>query len=76
LQLSISVASATRTNFHSPHNFAGSYQDILPAVLPFFHIYGMAVMLLAKLAQGVKFVTLPRFEPNSFFKLLDEHQVT
>jgi acyl-CoA synthetase (AMP-forming)/AMP-acid ligase II len=63
-------------NFHSPHKFAGSHQDVLPAVLPFFHIYGMSVMLLAKLAHGVKLVTLPRFEPNSVFKLLDEHQVT
>lgn len=54
----------------------GSHQDVLPAILPFYHVYGLGVMLLAKLAQGVKFVTLPRFEPNSFFKLLDEHQAT
>jgi hypothetical protein len=44
--------------------------------MPFVHIYGISIMLLSKLSQGVKFVTLPRFEPNSFFKLLDEHQVT
>jgi acyl-CoA synthetase (AMP-forming)/AMP-acid ligase II len=64
------------SNFHLAHNFAGSHQDVLPVIMPFFHIYGISIMLLSKLAQGVKFVTLPRFEPNSFFKLLDEHQVT
>jgi acyl-CoA synthetase (AMP-forming)/AMP-acid ligase II len=48
----------------------------VPVVIPYFHIYGMSIILLAKLAQGVKLVTLPRFEPNSFFKLLEEHQVT
>ncbi|XP_023708323.1 4-coumarate--CoA ligase 1 isoform X3 [Cryptotermes secundus] len=54
----------------------GSHQDVLPVIMPFFHIYGISIMLLSKLAQGVKFVTLPRFEPNSFFKLLEEHQAT
>jgi acyl-CoA synthetase (AMP-forming)/AMP-acid ligase II len=63
-------------NSHSVHNVAGSHQDVVPVILPFFHIYGISIILLAKLAQGVKFVTLPSFEPSSFFKLLDEHQVT
>jgi acyl-CoA synthetase (AMP-forming)/AMP-acid ligase II len=44
-------------------------------VLPFFHIYGLAVTLLANIVHGVKLVMLPRFEPGSFFKLLDDHQV-
>ena len=47
----------------------------MPAVLPFYHIYGMIVVSLANLAHGSKIVTLPKFEPKSFFKLLDQHQV-
>jgi acyl-CoA synthetase (AMP-forming)/AMP-acid ligase II len=55
--------------------FAGSHQDVVPAVLPFFHIYGMSILTLGRLAHGCKIVTLPKFEPKSFFKLLDQHQV-
>jgi len=47
----------------------------VPAVLPFFHIYGLVVVLLGRLVHGCKIVTLPKFEPKSFFKLLDQHQV-
>jgi hypothetical protein len=47
----------------------------VPAVLPFFHIYGLVCVLLGSLAHGCKIVTLPKFEPKSFFKLLDQHQV-
>ncbi|XP_069685518.1 uncharacterized protein [Periplaneta americana] len=53
----------------------GSHQDICPVIMPFFHIYGMTVLLLAKMLHGVKMVTLPRFEPTSFFNLLDKHEV-
>lgn len=41
-------------------------QDVLPCVLPFFHIYGLTVTLLSKLAQGCKLVTLPKFAPDTF----------
>ncbi|PSN49019.1 hypothetical protein C0J52_06318 [Blattella germanica] len=53
-----------------------SYQDIMPVVLPFFHIYGMCVVMLCKLAHGVKLITLPKFEPTSFCNTLEKHQVT
>jgi acyl-CoA synthetase (AMP-forming)/AMP-acid ligase II len=55
--------------------FAGSHQDVVPAVLPFFHLYGMSFLILGRLAHGCKIVTLPKFEPKSFFKMLDQHQV-
>jgi acyl-CoA synthetase (AMP-forming)/AMP-acid ligase II len=47
----------------------------VPAVLPLYHLYGMAFLTLGRLAHGCKIVTLPNFEPKSFFKLLDQHQV-
>lgn len=45
-----------------------SHQDVLPCVLPFFHIYGFILMLL--LAKGVKLVTLRRFAPDTFLRAL------
>lgn len=52
------------------------FQDTLPSVLPFFHIYGFTVSLIAKLALGCKIVTLPKFEPDSFLSTLIEHKAT
>ncbi|GFG36226.1 hypothetical protein Cfor_11307, partial [Coptotermes formosanus] len=53
----------------------GLQQDVVPAVLPFYHMYGLEIVLLGRLAHGCKVVTLPKFETKSFFKLLDQHQV-
>lgn len=52
------------------------FQDVLPCVLPFYHIYGMTMVMLSKLALGNKLVTLPKFTPESFLKSLDEHKAT
>uniref|UniRef100_U5EJG4 Luciferin 4-monooxygenase n=1 Tax=Corethrella appendiculata TaxID=1370023 RepID=U5EJG4_9DIPT len=51
-----------------------SYQDVLPCVLPFFHIYGFTVTLMSKLNQGCKMVTLPGFRPDTFLNALAEHK--
>lgn len=52
------------------------YQDVSPAVLPFFHIYGFTVTLVSKLALGNKIVTLPEFKPNTFIDTMREHKAT
>jgi len=49
----------------------GSDTKIL-AVLPFFHIYGMVVILNFALMRGATVVTLPRFELEPFLKVLQE----
>ena len=43
--------------------------DTLVGVLPFFHIYGLVVILNASLAAGAKTVTLPKFDPPLFLKV-------
>lgn len=53
-----------------------SYQDVLPCVLPFFHIYGLTVTLLSKLQMGCKLITLPSFKPDTFLNSLSEHKAT
>lgn len=54
----------------------GNHQDVLPCVLPFFHIYGLTCTLLSKLAQGCKLVTLPRFTPDTYLNVLEKYQGT
>jgi acyl-CoA synthetase (AMP-forming)/AMP-acid ligase II len=41
-------------------------------VLPFFHIYGMLVILNFALMRGATIVTMPRFELELFLKVLQE----
>jgi acyl-CoA synthetase (AMP-forming)/AMP-acid ligase II len=50
--------------------------DVLIGVLPFFHIYGLVVVLNRALANGATVVTMPRFELEAFLNLLQRHRVT
>lgn len=52
------------------------FQEVLPCVLPFFHIYGFSFILLAKLSAGCKLVTLPRFDPETYISTLALHKAT
>ena len=46
------------------------------AALPFFHIYGMVVILMLSLANGSTLVTMPRFDFVEFLGLIQKHRVT
>ena len=50
--------------------------DTIVGVLPFFHIYGMVVILGGALVQGSTIVSLPKFELELFLKTLQDHRVT
>ncbi len=54
------------------------YEDgeVALAVLPFFHIYGMQVLMNGLLAEGVTVITLPRFDMEQALSLVQEHGVT
>lgn len=52
------------------------FQEVLPSVLPFYHIYGFTFSVLSKLSLGCKVVTLPKFEPLTFLNSLIEHKAT
>jgi acyl-CoA synthetase (AMP-forming)/AMP-acid ligase II len=51
-------------------------EDVLIGVLPFFHIYGLIVILNQGLQAGATIVTMPRFELDGFLGLIEEHRVT
>jgi acyl-CoA synthetase (AMP-forming)/AMP-acid ligase II len=50
--------------------------DVLIAVLPFFHIYGQTVIMNLGLRAGATIVTMPRFDLDQFLSLIAERDVT
>jgi acyl-CoA synthetase (AMP-forming)/AMP-acid ligase II len=50
--------------------------DTLIGVLPFFHIYGMTVIMNLGLRCGATIVTMPRFDLDQFLSLIEDHKVT
>src|SRR6266516_4376497 len=50
--------------------------DVLIGCLPFFHIYGMTVIMNQGLRAGATIVTMPRFDLGHFLELLERHGVT
>ena len=50
--------------------------DTLIGILPFYHIYGMTVIMSAALRAGATIVTMPRFDLEQFLTLLQQHAVT
>jgi acyl-CoA synthetase (AMP-forming)/AMP-acid ligase II len=50
--------------------------EVLIAVLPFFHIYGQTVIMNLGLRAGATIVTMPRFDLEQFLSLIAERAVT
>ncbi len=50
--------------------------DVCFAVLPFFHIYGMTVLMNYTLATGCTVVCVPRFDLPQMLELVQEHRIT
>ncbi|CAG4953294.1 unnamed protein product [Colias eurytheme] len=67
------LASSTLMS-QKPNDFAlmadANYQDIVPCILPFFHIYGLVVTLIGHITKGCQLVTMPRFSATTFFDVL------
>ena len=50
--------------------------DVVMAVLPFFHIYGMQVLMNTGLRAGATIVTMPRFDLEEFLSLHQQYGIT
>jgi acyl-CoA synthetase (AMP-forming)/AMP-acid ligase II len=50
--------------------------DVILAVLPFFHIYGMQVLMNGVLFHGARVITMPRFDLAEFLQTIQGHRVT
>jgi acyl-CoA synthetase (AMP-forming)/AMP-acid ligase II len=50
--------------------------DVLIGALPFFHIYGLNVVMNAVLRNGATVVTMPRFDLEAYLGLVETHGAT
>ncbi|SEN02095.1 4-coumarate--CoA ligase [Loktanella fryxellensis] len=48
--------------------------EVAAAFLPFFHIYGMTVLMNVHLAGGGALVTMPRFDLEMFLRISQDHR--
>ncbi len=70
------VANMCQIGGTASHAREISETDTLVAVLPFYHIYGMGVIMNYALSKGASIVILPRFDLEMFLKALQDHRVT
>ena len=69
------VSNLSQSDGFTNFNIVGA-DDVVLGLLPFFHIYGMVVIMNYSLAQGATVVTIPRFDPELFLSLIQKHKVT
>uniref|UniRef100_UPI0039EEC695 AMP-binding protein n=1 Tax=Sinomonas sp. G460-2 TaxID=3393464 RepID=UPI0039EEC695 len=50
--------------------------DVLLAVLPFSHIYGLTAMLNLALGERARLVTMPKFDLAEFLRITQDHRCT
>ncbi len=58
------------------HALVYSTDEVALAALPFFHIYGMQVLMNGLLANGVTIVTMPRFDMGAALELIQRYGIT
>ena len=58
------------------HFTALDEDEVIVAVLPFFHIYGMQILMNGVLYNGATTVTMPRFDLAEFLKIVEDYKVT
>ncbi|KAK8397194.1 hypothetical protein O3P69_004717 [Scylla paramamosain] len=69
------------TLFHHPTcghftTAEGDNQEVMVGLLPFFHIYGMMVIMASGIMHGAKTITMPQFDPKVFLGILAKNKVT
>ncbi|CUG76562.1 4-coumarate:CoA ligase-like protein, putative [Bodo saltans] len=65
------------TNLYQTDSALESRQsDVSIAVLPYFHIYGMTVVMNGMMLHGAKQIVVPKFDIVSFLELLQKHKAT
>lgn len=65
------------TNLYQTDNaLEGRPDDVAMAVLPYFHIYGMTVVMNGMMLHGAKQVVVPKFDLVSFLEQLQKYRAT
>ena len=55
---------------------AADSDDVVIAVLPYFHLYGLQILINFNVRVGATTVSLPRFDLEEFCKVTQDHGVT
>ncbi|XP_064621656.1 uncharacterized protein LOC135484270 [Lineus longissimus] len=50
--------------------------DCLLGFLPFYHAYGLVLIMGAGILSGAKIVTIPKFEAEPFLRFIEQYKVT
>lgn len=50
--------------------------DVMVGVLPFFHIYGMVLILNLAIYSGITLVTMPRFDLQQFLEAVQKYKIS
>jgi acyl-CoA synthetase (AMP-forming)/AMP-acid ligase II len=56
--------------------FGLRHDDVTLGFLPFFHIYGMEVIMNLSIYTGATLVTMPRFDLEQCLKTIERHRIT
>ncbi len=71
------VANVLQLNSADPFaRFAFDGTDTMLGLLPLYHIYGMTVLMLGALANQSTLALLPKFEPVTFLRAIEQHRIT
>ncbi|KAG7301895.1 hypothetical protein JYU34_013315 [Plutella xylostella] len=54
----------------------GSHQDSVVIVLPMFHMFALSVAMVHKFSAGLRLVSLPSFQPQSFLDAMVKYRVS
>jgi acyl-CoA synthetase (AMP-forming)/AMP-acid ligase II len=57
------------------HQCLGEDERVI-AVLPFFHIYGLVVLMNLPVYRGATIVTMPRFDLAEFLRVVQDYRIT
>jgi acyl-CoA synthetase (AMP-forming)/AMP-acid ligase II len=72
----LSHANLARNLAQCDHVIGLDDDEVVLSVLPFFHIYGMQVLMNGVMRWGATTVTMPRFDLEEFLRLIQDHKVT
>ncbi|XP_075976990.1 uncharacterized protein LOC142977139 [Anticarsia gemmatalis] len=63
------------TDFRQYSYTTDKHQDNVLVILPLFHSYGLGILMLHKMSVGLRLVTLPKFQPDTFLDALLKNRI-
>ncbi|XP_063991226.1 uncharacterized protein LOC135169824 isoform X2 [Diachasmimorpha longicaudata] len=52
------------------------FQDIVPAFLPLYHVYGLNISFLCCLSYGAQIICMPKFTSKNLLNILEKYRAT